>query len=112
MDDILTKLMQKQRKNINNNLRLSYPDLKRISKYVDDNFFTDKCCIWNTKATQTDYITFYYKKKKVSLCRILYYNFVDDLEKTDYLKYICDNKGKCCNVSHLIKKTKKLKNIN
>ena len=37
--------------------------------------------------------------------RILYINFVEDLTKEEYLKFMCQNKGSCCNINHLKKFT-------
>jgi hypothetical protein len=110
MDDILSQLLEYQRKDLRANFRLDYGDLKRLSRYIDTNFFTDQCCYWKgfkTSKNESNYITFYYKKKKVSLYRILYYNFVDELEKSEYIRCSCPNKGLCCNVQHLTKKTVK-----
>jgi hypothetical protein len=43
---------------------------------------------------------FYFNGKKVALHRLLYNNFLGDLDDSEYLKYNCENKGKCCNLNH------------
>ena len=46
------------------------------------------------------YINFYFKNKKVALHRLLYSNYVSPLTIHEYLKFSCENKGVCCNVTH------------
>ena len=47
---------------------------------------------------------FYFKdKKKVALHRLLYANFKGEISMKDYIKYSCPNKGKCCNINHMVK---------
>lgn len=105
--NLLGKLMDCQRKELVSTNRLDYNDLKRLTKYVNDKFFTDECCIWagstSSKKVSSRYITFYFKKKKVSLYRILYYNFEGDISDDEYIRSMCPNKGICCNVKHLQK---------
>lgn len=117
-DDILKELIQKQRKDCDNNYKLTLSDLKRISNNLDKSIFdSKKCCIWKGYITNENnnkrakYINFYYNHKKIALHRLLYINFVDNLEKNEYIKYECCNKGKCCNIHHF-KKISKNKNKN
>lgn len=49
------------------------------------------------------YVNFYFNKKKVALHRLLYLNYVDELDSQEYLKFTCNNPGKCCNINHLSK---------
>ena len=49
------------------------------------------------------YINFYYKGKKYSLHRLLYINYIGGLEDSEYIKFNCINKGKCCNINHFYK---------
>jgi len=106
----LSELLEKQNKLVNGTKKLQFNDLKRISKYINNSIFNDnKCCLWtgyitNEKNTNKGtYINFYFRRKKVALHRLLYINFVDNLDNTDYLKFNCPNKGKCCNVNHMKK---------
>ena len=62
---ILYDLIINQRNIINNNMRLSYNDLKRISKYLITSIFNNNdCCIWNgylstIKNNKHNYINFF-----------------------------------------------------
>ena len=105
--ELLKELLTKQLSNVPPNMRLYYGDLKRICKYISNSIFDEnKCCIWEGYITNSNindkgtYINFYYKKKKVALHRLLYSNFIQPMDKTEYLKFSCPNKGKCCNVYH------------
>jgi hypothetical protein len=109
-NDIINELIINQRKNITNNMRLSYNDMKRISKYLSKSLFinSDECSIWNgyilsIKNYKHNYINFFFNKKKYSLQRLLYINYVDNLENNEYLKFSCLNKGICCNIKHFYK---------
>lgn len=110
IDEILSELANSQRRNVPLNKRLQYTDLKRIAKYLNNSLFDkEKCCIWNGYITNTSnvskgiYINFYFRGKKNALHRLLYINYVDDLKPDEYIKYSCNNKGKCCNINHLVK---------
>ena len=35
--------------------------------------------------------------------RLLYENYIGNINEDDYIKFTCINKGKCCNVNHLKK---------
>lgn len=109
-NDMFKELLTKQQKNISIDKRLQYTDLKRICKYVTTSLFDDdNCALWTgyiTNANKTNkgtYINFYFNKKKVALHRLLYINFVGQLEDNEYLKFTCPNHGVCCNVNHLKK---------
>jgi hypothetical protein len=90
--------------------KLNIGDIKRICKYIDSSIFSpESCCLWKGYITNSanqnkgTYVNFYFRKKKEALHRLLYINFVGELNVTEYLKFTCDNKGKCCNVKHLTK---------
>lgn len=110
-NELLTELILKQLKNVSQDKKLQYNDLKRICKYVTSSIFDEnKCCFWSgyvTNANNTSnkgtYVNFYFRKKKAALHRLLYYNFVGELSEDEYLKFSCENKGKCCNIKHLKK---------
>jgi hypothetical protein len=108
----LRELISNQLKNIQPTRRLLYKDLCRISKYIDSSIFDEnECCLWNGYITNSQnmrkgtYINFFFRNKKVALHRLLYENFVGALSDDYYLKFSCDdeNKGKCCNINHMIK---------
>jgi hypothetical protein len=105
-NEILIELLEKQRKNIPYEVKLQYLDLKRISKYIYNSIFDDECCLWYgyiTKTKNNSYINFYYNKKKYTLQRLLYINYIGDLSNSEYIKFKCCNKGKCCNINHFYK---------
>ena len=108
--ELLVTLLEKQRKDVPITKKLRYNDMKRLCKYIDSNIFDENVCtLWNGYITNVEnvnkgvYINFYFKGKKIALHRLLYINFVSDLADDEYLKYSCENKGKCCNVTHLQK---------
>lgn len=109
----LKELIHNQLKTVPPNRRLVYKDLSRITKYINSSIFNeDECCIWNgyiTNANNTKkgtYINFFFRNRKVALHRLLYENFIGSLSDDYYLKFSCENdenKGKCCNVNHMMK---------
>ena len=106
---MFTELCLKQRKTNNDKYHLELNDLTRFLKYIDTSIFgSDECVLWNGYLTKCNnnkscYVNFYLKKRKLALHRILYINFIDDLDDKQYLKYSCDNPGRCCNIKHFIK---------
>lgn len=126
-DNILANLINKQR-DIQQDKKLTFSDLKRLSSNLNNDIFGTECSIWNGYITNLNnekkcYISFFFKSKKVALHRLLYINFINDLSDNDYLKFTCENKGKCCTLSHLNKfcletsnkyyiENKKIKEIN
>ena len=112
-NDIFIELLNKQRKDINNN-KLEYNDLKRISNKLDNSIFEKNICsLWNgsyIEINENIYINFYYNGKKKSIQRLLYENYIGNDLNTQYINYLCTNKGLCCNINHFnIKKKKKTK---
>ena len=107
-------LINLQRANCRVDKLLSEKDLKRIFNRTGGIInTTNECILWKGYITHNkiDYINFYFKGKKCALHRILYINFKGKLNDNDYLEYICtdkSNKGKCCNINHIVKK----RNIN
>ena len=109
-NELLMELINKQLPNVDPKQKLQYSDLKRICKYITTSIFNEEqCCIWGGYITNYNncgkcaYINFYFRKKKATLHRLLYSNFIEKLEKHEYLKFNCENKGKCCNISHIKK---------
>jgi hypothetical protein len=109
---ILEEMVKKQVKNIDDEKMLSYRDMSRIIKNINTSIFsTTSCCIWTGYVTnvwnhRSTFINFYFKKKKVALHRLLYNNFVGPITDTEYIKFSCNNRGRCCNVLHFIKLSK------
>lgn len=96
-------IMKQNQLNCSELYKLSEKDLKRILKYTNIDIFGEKCVIWNGYITQgkNKYINFFYNGKKIALHRLLYINFVGELDEHSYLTYICENSGICCNVNHI-----------
>ena len=97
--------------------RLSVKDLNRIYAKSGNFLNSSECVLWKGYITSNkiEYINFYFNGRKIALHRLLYINFKGNLRDNDYLEYTCNNKGKCCNINHIIKKNKKIanrKNIN
>ncbi len=109
---ILTELIKNQNKNINNDKKLLYNDLKRISKYLNKSIFDNECSLWTGYVTiiknddKNSYINFYFNGRKYALHRLLFINYIGDLADSEYLKFKCVNKGKCCNINHFYKISK------
>ncbi len=107
--DILNELINKQRKDVYYAKKLTYRDLNRIVKYVDKSLFGEECCIWKGyisclgKDLNNFYINFFFKDKKVGLHRLLYSNYVGNIDNNEYVRFSCENIGKCCNINHFIK---------
>lgn len=107
---LLSELISRQIKSAHIEKKLQYRDLCRIIKYINTSIFDEnKCCLWSGYVTNLKnvskgtYINFYFRNKKVALHRLLYINYVNSMTDDEYLKYSCENKGKCCNVNHMIK---------
>ena len=110
INNILFSLIKNQRSSIPFDKKLSYTDLKRISKYLNSSLFNnDECVLWSGYITTIkhdetkSYINFYYNGKKFALHRLLYINYINDLNDSEYIKFNCINKGKCCNIKHFYK---------
>ncbi len=108
-DTILVELIKNQKKNIPVDKKLLHNDLKRISKYLTNSIFGNECSLWTGYITviknddKNSYVNFYYCGKKYALHRLLYQNFIGELLDSEYIKFKCTNKGKCCNINHFYK---------
>lgn len=105
---ILVELVNNQKQDVENDKKLDVKSLQRISRNVEGSLFGDKCIIWQgyityISSTDVHYINFFFNGKKHALHRLLYLNYIGDVKKNEYLKYTCPNKGKCCNINHIIK---------
>lgn len=113
---IFQELILKQRHDCDIDKKLTLMDIKRVSKNISTSIFdVSQCSIWNgyitnKKNSKTCYINFYFRQQKVALHRLLYENYVNNLETNQYVKFTCSCKGKCCNVNHMKTITKEKKN--
>jgi len=103
-NNIFQELIRNQRKDLVLEKKLKLSDLKRISSYLSTSIFENNCSIWNGYISEfknnSFYINFYFNGKKHALHRLLYYNFIGNIDDNEYLKYNCVNKGKCCCLKH------------
>jgi len=105
------ELKRRQLPNVSPSKRLRPNDIHRIVQHTDNSIFDEeKCCLWTGYITNLKnkrkgtYINFYFRdKKKVALHRLLYANFKGEISNSDYIKYSCPNKGKCCNINHMVR---------
>jgi hypothetical protein len=109
-NDFLKELLINQLKNINPNKKLNYGDMKRISKFLTNSIFHETdCSLWNgyvtneKNQTKGTYINFYFNKKKIALHRLLFINYIGEISNKEYIRFTCENKGKCCNINHMKK---------
>ena len=112
--NILNELIKNQRKNIPNEVLFNYKDLNRIANNIDKSIFGNECSIWKGfihHYKNNYYINFFFKGSKKNLSRLLYYNFVGNIDNYEYIKNICENVGKCCNITHYKKCTKNIDDI-
>lgn len=92
---------------------LQESDFKKLHKNLPDDIFGSECAIWGGvycnmgKKHKGIYINYYFNKKKESLHRLLYKNYVNSkLGEKQYLWHTCHNKL-CCNPTHMIVKKDK-----
>ena len=81
--------------------KLSFEDLKRIDRCsLGDITKSKDCCLFVGNTVSNTYCTFSFRGKKTSIIRMLYHNFKGDINSDAHIKYTCENKGNCCNLSH------------
>jgi hypothetical protein len=106
---LLTQLIKNQLQNVELDKKFTLSDMKRVVNNLPSSIFNDSCCIWSGYITNLNkedkkcYISFYHNNKKIALHRLLYINYIGKLEDNEYLKYTCENKGKCCCLNHINK---------
>lgn len=104
--DNIPDLLRNQRKNIKisgNYGKMSFYDIKRFDKYTGGNVFGDDCVKYYGDLKDYKTSIFSYRGKKVSLYRLLYHNFIGDINRRDKLCLECPNKPLCCNINHIKK---------
>lgn len=114
-NNILENLIKNQSEHVELKSKLLLSDLKRLTNNLSKDIFCDECSLWEGPvlvANNKEYISFFINGKKVSLNRILYKNYIGELNDKEYLKYSCSNKGRCCSLKHLYKINKKIKENN
>ncbi len=101
---IISTLCERKRKDDELNVRdnMDYKSILRFSKFVNSVPFGEACCRFNGYCNSKS-ITFYFRRKKRTLHRLLYINFKGDIDNNEYIKYTCGGADKCCNIDHLAK---------
>ena len=110
-NEILGNLIKNQRENIELKSKLLLSDLKRLTNNLTKDIFCEECSLWEGPilvANNKEYISFFINGKKISLNRILYKNYIGNLDDNEYLKYSCENKGRCCSLKHIYKINKQI----
>lgn len=97
----MNNLFIKQKKGIAKDKVFYFDDIRRLSKYISGNIFDDDCVLW-AGTIKKGYNIFYYRKNKHVLNRLLYINYVGDLEDGEYIHMTCGNNNCCC-VNHIEK---------
>lgn len=111
LSDRKMEMKRKQLPNVPQSKAFRPGDLQRIVQHTATSIFhKEDCALWTGYITNLKnkkkgtYINFYFRdKKKVALHRLLYANFKGVIGSNEYVKYSCENKGKCCNINHMIK---------
>lgn len=81
--------------------KLNFEDMKRIDRTIYGDITNSKgCCLYNGTIVGNKYSTFSFNGKKTSLIRMLYHNFINDIDPNKRVEWSCKNKGLCCNLSH------------
>lgn len=102
--EIFRKYFSQQRKNIANNDiygRMSFEDIKRVEKNIQGDIFSNECCSYKGEITNKNYLTISFNGIKVSVLRLLYHNYIDDITENHILTYKCKNRSLCCCLNHL-----------
>lgn len=82
---------------------LYYSDIRRLSLLFSSDIFGPDCSYLISRKNNTSYDTINKNHcGKVSVKRLLYYNFVGNCDNR-YLKSTCKNK-KCCTIGHMTAK--------
>ena len=118
--DLVRELQDHRLDDIPREWKLSTSDLQYIGGNLTSSIFGDKCSLWpgcsgsivngDTRPKKRPYNNFYHNKKKTALHRLIYSNYVQPLTSQEFIRFNCENKGRCCTVSHLEKHQYSVKN--
>jgi hypothetical protein len=103
MFDLYLLLFKKQRKGIKKSgsyERIKLDEIKRLDKNIYENFFDSPDCVLYHGEVKNNYATISFKKKKVSVHRLIYHNYIGHIGNDDKIEFLCDMKGSCCNINH------------
>lgn len=104
---VFRTFLRNQRKNITpigSYDSMNFFECLRINRFIRNaNIFSDNCIVFDNKNKKNNknYISVSYNGKKVSLLKLLYINFVDDIPENKHIKYLCDHGGLCLSLKHI-----------
>lgn len=104
--DNIPNLIRYQRKDIikiGNYDKLDFYEIKRLDKYSKGDLFSDECVLYTGVARQQTPI-FSFKGRKVSLYRLIYHNYIGNIDNEIHIGLKCPNRGKCICIKHIFKK--------
>ena len=96
----LPNMLMNQRRDIEdsgNYGKMSWFDLKRIDMNLIGDIFGDECVEWRGER-KNEYGTVSFKSVKVSIRRLVYHNFIGNVENVK-METSCNNKL-CCSIKH------------
>ena len=101
--DRLINLISMQRKDVPDiglYGKMTFDDIKRLDRCIfDDIFNSTKCCLYNG-TKKGNYCMFSFRGKKTSVLRLIYHNYIEDVNTSSRIKHFCKNEGICCNINH------------
>lgn len=106
--ELLNILVDNQLKNIPEEDRLSFSDISRLVKFLDNSIFEENDCVkWNGyyenngNRHRSCGITFYFKGQKKVVHRLLYINFKGPIQSNVRVCFSCEQGPYCCNINHM-----------
>jgi hypothetical protein len=106
-DYFTSELIRNQLQTVPDEWKLQVSDMERIACRIDSSIFAERCSMWLSYVQNENpirqhkgmHVSFYFKCHKVNLIRLLYVNYVGNLENK-YIKCSCRHLGRCVNVNH------------
>lgn len=88
--------------------RLTHSDIVRLSSGLDTDIFRTNACVGYRRSLRNrKHFLFSYEGHKVPLNRLLYHNYISDVEPGDIIVNTCVNSSFCCNIRHITKRSKR-----
>lgn len=109
-DQLGAFMMDFQRDDLDMSRRMGYKDILRLTKYIDDKFLSQYCCLYTCSESSQKQMSFYFNGKRVGLLRLLFYNYIGDIDDNFYIRSSCKTKY-CCNPSHISKFLKSYRGV-
>lgn len=103
----LAELVRNQLLDVPEENRLRLTDMERLAKFSDGHSYFDpvRSTLFvgyvNKNRPQDTCITFFFRKKKVALHRLLFQNYLGELTFRHYVRHLCGHRYSCVNILHL-----------